>query len=137
MNFSLSAFLFSPSSTSFMILEAVESSYSSTALSISVESPFTLPERTVSPAFTLRGTLSPVRALVSMKPSPSWTTASKAILSPLFALKTSPFLTSSGFVSFHSPSESTSTASPSKSRSLPMESLLLSVALSWKNSPTW
>ena len=137
MNFSLSAFLPSPSSTIFMILVAVESLYREVAFTSRVDSPLTLPLRILSPFFTFTGTDSPVRALVSMKPSPSMISPSRATFSPAFTMKTSEISTSSGSTSFHSPSTFTLTLSVLRSNSFPMDSLLFSVALCWKYSPTW
>ncbi len=137
MNFSLSAFFPSLFSTSFIILLAVLSLYSFSALSVRVLSPLTEPERTLDPFSTLTGTLSPVSALVSTKLSPSMTVESTASFSPLLRRIVSPTFTSSGFTDTHSLSFFIVTLSEERSMSFPIEVLLDCVARRWKYSPIW
>ena len=87
-------------STSSRIFATVESSYFFATFTFNIPSPLTHPLMTSSPAETLRGTDSPVRAAVSTNDSPSVTTPSSGIFSPALITMISPIFTSSGSTSF-------------------------------------
>ena len=96
MKFSDLDFLELAFSTRSSILDAVDSSNSCVVLILNT--PFVLihPLMTSSPSFTARGTLSPVRALVSRLALPSSTIPSIGIFSPGWTTMTVPISTSSG-----------------------------------------
>ncbi len=96
MKFSALAFLLEAFSTRSSIFATVLSPNSFSTLILSTPLRFTQPLGTLSPAHTLRGILSPVRAAVFRVLAPSITVPSRGIFSPGFTTMISPIATSSG-----------------------------------------
>lgn len=86
MKFSVFAFLSAALSTSSSILAAVDSPNSFSVLIFKTPSRLIQPLIAELPAYTLRGTDSPVRAEVSRTASPSITIPSRGIFSPVLTV---------------------------------------------------
>ena len=124
-------------STSSIIRETVLSPNALTVRTLTAPVWFTQPERISSPWASSRGTLSPVRALVSTEVDPSSITPSSGTFSPGRTIMTSPASTSPGLTSTVAPSRSTWARSGRMSIRWAMLSRLRPSAKPSNSSPTW